>query len=422
MLARARLVLFLSAAVSTLGCTWGPRALTKSRTKYNQAVQVTANEQLLLNLVRLRYRDAPEFLTVEGITTQYRYDTTARLDADLIASGRDILGLTGELERRERPTISYSPPQDQLFHSRLMTPIDIDTLVQFCRSGWDWNRVLRLVCQNINGVDNATFAGGPTPESKPEFEEFLYLCELLQTLRNQRAIEMAYDVKTEELSTEVAADTLKAEDLVTAAEQGLSFRKQGSQTVILTEERTQPVLRVAPQEEVLHSLEMWEIARSLDLQPSRTSYDLVSAVQGQLGPDSRMQASELTEEATRSKRMQLNIETRSILEIMYFLSHTVQVPREHEASGLVTVTADLAGQPFNWQRLNGDLLQIYVASHRPPSAVISVRYRDYWFYIDDRDLESKATFSLLLQLYNLEIRSGGATRVPILALGVGGED
>ncbi|HEY0135192.1 MAG TPA: hypothetical protein VGB85_13985, partial [Nannocystis sp.] len=40
----------------------GPRSLQYGRGQYNVAIQRTNGEQLLLNLVRLRYRDAPLFL------------------------------------------------------------------------------------------------------------------------------------------------------------------------------------------------------------------------------------------------------------------------------------------------------------------------------------------------------------------------
>ena len=45
----------------------------------------------------------------------------------------------------------------------------------------------------------------------------------------------------------------------------------------------------------------------------------------------------------------------------------------------------------------------------PACAAVAVRYRDHWFYIDDRDRDSKATFALLLELSRLEL---GATRRP----------
>ena len=41
-----------------------------------------------------------------------------------------------------------------------------------------------------------------------------------------------------------------------------------------------------------------------------------------------------------------------------------------------------------------------------------MKYRDYWFYIDDRDADSKATFSLLMTMTRINLlgtRKGGPT-------------
>ena len=54
------------------GCL-GPRALRHSRVKYNDAIQRSADEQLLLNLVRLRYRDTPSFIELSSLSTQFAF-------------------------------------------------------------------------------------------------------------------------------------------------------------------------------------------------------------------------------------------------------------------------------------------------------------------------------------------------------------
>ena len=46
------------------GCSFGPRALENTRLRYNEAVKTTTEEQLLLNIVRLRYTDNPSSLAV----------------------------------------------------------------------------------------------------------------------------------------------------------------------------------------------------------------------------------------------------------------------------------------------------------------------------------------------------------------------
>lgn len=45
------------------GCAYhGPEALSMTRPEYNVVIQQTNDQELLLNLVRLKYRDTPYFL------------------------------------------------------------------------------------------------------------------------------------------------------------------------------------------------------------------------------------------------------------------------------------------------------------------------------------------------------------------------
>ena len=114
----------------------------------------------------------------------------------------------------------------------------------------------------------------------------------------------------------------------------------------------------------------------------------------------------------------INLRLRSFAGVMYFLSQSVQVPEEDVATGRVTVTRDAAGRPFDWQLVTEDLLAIKSSPERPKNASVAVNYRNSWFYIDDSDLDSKSTFSLLSQVYQLQ---AGNTKslVPVLTLPVG---
>ena len=64
------------------------------------------------------------------------------------------------------------------------------------------------------------------------------------------------------------------------------------------------------------------------------------------------------------------------------------------------------------------LLQIRSALKKPVDPAASVWYRGSWFYIDDSDLSSKSTMSLLTQL--LALQSAEMQKiVPVLTLPVG---
>src|SRR5262245_7344077 len=53
------------------GCGFGPNTLQKTRLPYNESVKTTSEEQLLLNIVRLRYSDNPSSLGISNIAAQF---------------------------------------------------------------------------------------------------------------------------------------------------------------------------------------------------------------------------------------------------------------------------------------------------------------------------------------------------------------
>jgi len=170
--------------------------INRGRQQYNEAVQKSFREELLLNLVRLRYRESPEFLSVGGIAAQYTFDGRATGSLSLPNAQGKSGSLFGGLSRTERPTISYVPARGEAFQKGLLAPIDLVSLELLSRTGWSWERILRTSVQYINRVDNATSAGGPTPEKKPDYEEFRYLARLLRELQNQRTVELVHSKKT----------------------------------------------------------------------------------------------------------------------------------------------------------------------------------------------------------------------------------
>ena len=87
---------------------------------------------------------------------------------------------------------------------------------------------------------------------------------------------------------------------------------------------------------------------------------------------------------------------------MFYLSEAVEIPEQDIVEGRVTVTKTDDGQVFDWAEITGELLRIHNSPNPPVDVSLLIFYRDYWFYIDDSDLTSKSTFSLLAQIYALQ--------------------
>ena len=106
--------------------------------------------------------------------------------------------------------------------------------------------------------------------------------------------------------------------------------------------------------------------------------------------------------------------------MLNFLSTSVEVPARDEEAGRVTVTKDASGQRFDWSRMMDELFRVRSQSEQPTDAVMAVRYRRAWFFIDDNDIDSKDTFRLLHQVGSLLAGNTETSPAPVLTLPVGG--
>lgn len=418
--------LWASAMFCLTGCTLGPREIQAGRLRYNESIQKTFQEEMLLNLVRLKYREAPEFLVVGGVAAQYSFDGRAALGGDVNELAPDALGIDGSIARSERPTITYAPQRSESFSRGLLSPISIDSLAFVARTGWRADRILRLTVQEMNLVENARSAGGPTPENKPDFEGFWHLAGVFRDLQSRRLINLAQSERPTREEVPLPIEQLNGDFASFAIQNGYDIKQEadasGQERIYLTKKEQFAALVVHP--DALYDPAVLGLCEMLRLQPGCTVYEVEAATKGQIqsafpdevGPDCNYGVHRLP--APNNLRKDITISTRSLLEMMFYLSHAIEAPSEHVEKGLVTVAFDEAGQYFDWRRMTGDLLLVHSCKHRPKSAAVAIKYKGYWFYVDDSDLNSQSTFQLLLELFSIEIRGGGGQRLPVLTLGV----
>ena len=76
------------------------------------------------------------------------------------------------------------------------------------------------------------------------------------------------------------------------------------------------------------------------------------------------------------------------------------------------------GEEFDWSSVIGRLIHVYSSRGYPDNAFVAAKYRGYWYFIDNEDLNSKRTFALLQGLYNLQ--AGGIKQsTPLLTIPIG---
>ena len=117
-----QLVVLLAACAVLNGCI-GPAAIRHTRLRYNEVVRDTNDQQLLINLVRLRYADSPVFVDLPNITSQFEIAGRGNYLGGYgnQTPGRASLGY-GELSLRDTPTLSYHPREGREITKALRSP------------------------------------------------------------------------------------------------------------------------------------------------------------------------------------------------------------------------------------------------------------------------------------------------------------
>jgi hypothetical protein len=411
---RPVLGLLLLAALLVCGCALGPRSLDRNRLRYNEAVKTTTEEQLLLNIVRLRYTDTPSSLAISSIADQaeivaglHAIPFFAAAGAGDVGSYRGAVLPQAEVTGAIRPTLTYTPLDDQEFTRRLFTPITLDGVVYLGKTTWPISTVFRLWLENLNWVSNAENASGPTPRTAPEFVPFQVGIAALQRLQDRRLAILHVEEREERLSDGVGGtkDNIPTAQ-VEAAKAGFEYRQDKEGRWAVVRKKNVPILRIGP---ISGDDADWvAFCQSFHLDPEKRTLEVTTE---KLDP--------FLKGAPERGLDVLDLETRSLLQVLFFVAHGVCVPPEHVCLAPQTLGPD--GQPFPWAEVFAGLFKVcHATGHKPPAeAHVAVRYRGYWFYIDERDRDTKSTFALLVELSRLEL-GAKAGSTPILTLPLGG--
>ena len=362
-------VALLAGLICASGCMskFGAKSMRKVHPSFNDAIVGSLNEQFLLNIVRLRYRDTPFFMDVSSVTTSQTLTGGAFFSTEIEGVSAPIPTFKPGVEGRisETPTVSYVPLQGEGFLKKVLTPLPLTALLVMTQSGWSIDRVFSLCLERINALDNATCASGPTPDYVPRHEEFMHLMEIMRELQKADVLKLGLDP---------APGTRRR-----GGPAGLLMRFDRSQDWADKEQEAKELLGVPPDQ--------------MDF----------------LFEDNFLS---ITDE-------RLTVRTRSIDSILFYLSQAVEVPTKHEEAGYVTVTRLPDGSRFDWGKVSGRFFRVYCSEDNPEHAYVKVKHRGCWFFIADNDLNTKSTFLLLVQLFNLQ--AGQITTVsPALTIPVGG--
>jgi hypothetical protein len=324
---------------------FGHKILPVDSFDYNEAIARSSSEQMLLNLVRLRYREVPVFLAVGSVITQYFYlgDLNTGVSFGKLAEGasHEIITAKARMLYAERPTITYSPLIGQEFAQQLLTPIPSELLFSLVQSGWPPDQLLMMGLERLNQVENIHFGTVPSKESLEGLRTFQHVVQLMIELSRRRALEMQSN----------NAETPNTRSLV--------FEQ---------------------------------------VQDNETQM-LINELKSILGLDPEISVFRVTRQLIKRNPDEVTVRVRSLLALMGFLSRGVEIPATHIEEKRVEemslpVDAELRSLLFP--------LRIHSQVDKPTDAFVAVRHYDHWFYITHSDHKSKQAFGLLTYLFQMQ--------------------
>jgi hypothetical protein len=342
------------------GCTAiGPQTVPRDRFDYNTAIADSWKEQTLLNIVKLRYADMPLFVEVASVVSGYTLESSVNLGGTVSSQNAvqgDFLNFGTSGKFTDRPTITYAPITGEKFNESFMTPIPPKLILFLLQSGWQTEMVFPIVLEAVNGLRSGRAAGKHARMGDPGFYRVI---DLMQKIQSSGNASMRVVKGKEEKETTI---------------------------IFFYRENLPPEIDAA----------IKELEQLLGLRPNSKELKVTYGI-----------IPETDEELT--------MQTRSMMQIMIAMASQIDVPPEHVEDGR---TVPGLMPPDSEETKAGKLINIHTTKNKFDKAFVSVKYKDHWFWIDDRDFFSKRAFTFLMILFSLT-ESGGKQGLPLVTIPAG---
>ena len=343
------------------GCgSIGPGNITRDRFDYTAAVADSWKSQMLLNLVKIRYGDAPVFLDIGQIVACYSFQRS--FSGSAAGSGFNsgpppgavigTFGLSGQGSYNDSPTVTYTPMSGERFARSLMMPIPPSVILNLIQAGSPLDEIFRISVQSVNGIDNRRVNRLFVRRANPEFYALLPNLERLQ-LSGDIGMRVQHGDKGE-------------------AKLSMIFRPK----------------MAAAEESALRN-----VAKILGLDPAARDFHVIHGT-------------------VASNDRQIALLTRSIYEILTDMASYITVPEAHVTERRVRPTTEDDVGP---RGPIPPLIRITSSAECPADAFVVVPYLGHCFSIDNRDLPSKQMFSSIMFLFTF-VETGSKEAAPILTI------
>ena len=164
------------------GCVGlGAARLGVDRSDYTEQLRGSEKQQLLGNIVAVRFGDPPMFLSVASVISQYTRETSGKLTLVGRPPGGDDPNVAeGNLLFRETPTVTYTPMNGDRFVHSMLTPLPPASLLAMTEAGWGVDDVFTLGLRSIRGLRNKSRGALFGQAGDPGFAEVVSAMRRLQ--------------------------------------------------------------------------------------------------------------------------------------------------------------------------------------------------------------------------------------------------
>ena len=389
------------------GCSIPTKKIENKHWALNGSIRETTSEQLLLNIVRLRYDETPFFLQLSSISTTFSAQQSIGVSGQIPDGGPNVLGLSGGLSYAETPTVTWSLPDSSEYYGRLLSPMGADQLTALADSGFDPARVFRIGIKKMNRLRNQEFRlaeGIVVPSSYTNLMEALRLVDELTT---DGLIDLAYGVKSSMGGGKIPLDKLDTRAIPDGLAYGLQFMTRDDPNVFEPLKLFKPLfLRFSKESD--NDPRAKRLRELLNLDSTKYSFGIVDTASSGV-EQLRAESGKMSQVFEPGKELaEIVLNNRSMMEVLYFASTTVEVPAADLAAARAHESKD---------RVDRDWLEIRSASMEPSNAWLKIKFRGSWFYIAANDLNSRRTFSLLDAMFASTVGNVPGAK-PVLTLPV----
>jgi hypothetical protein len=406
----------LFVVLSLSGCsTFGPQLVLNSHIEYNKAVEQVIQEELLLNIVRRRYYEAPQFVTVSSITTSM--STSAGISGGS-AFGNQGTPTTGNIDGgfnwSDLPTVTITPRQGTEILGALTARMSVLTIAKMAQAGYRFDFLLLLMTEGLTDVRGPETGVGT--DFRPGDNEYIEVIQSVGRLIDKGQLK----VGTFSWNDPYSDITYKREDItvenqITAVALGSGvgrFRSyDGGKNYYFTDKHDYPAMWIDP--EARTSSDGKRIIEILNLQP--TPLKRVWS----FSPNRVVEGTDF-ENVPDDPRPEVRMQLRTFYSVLNLLAYGVNVPPKDEEEGRAFTKAlyDKAVSEGRAVDLSEKFVVHSSSGKRPENAFVAVKHRGTWFYVDDRDHVSKRFFNAVYDLFNMEIAPSSGGGGPILTVPV----